>query len=451
MATRIKTKKGLNIIMEGKPKFNTVELVNPEEVRLVPDHYPIIPKLSVKVGDKVQAGSPVLFHKNNPDILVTSPISGEITAINRGERRKILEIVIASDKKDKFKKFTTPDPKKKELDAWKKVLMEAGLWAYIKERPFDRVANPNAEPKSIFISTYDTAPLAPCYEYIVKGEEDAFQAGLNIIAKLSKGKTFLGVKSGSDFSTFTQAKKVEVVELEGPHPAGNPSVMIQQLDAIDRGETVWTLSPLAVLFIGRFVLNGTVDFTKKVALTGPEIVTPQYYQTIIGANISEFIKDNVYGGKKLRCISGNVLTGTHIPEDGYVGAVDSQVTVIAEGDDTHELFGWAMPRFNNHSVSRLYPSWLLGKKQKTKFDARILGGKRAIIMSGEYAKVFPFDILPEFLIKAMITKDFDKMEALGIYELIAEDFALCEYVCTSKLEIQKITKEAMAYMIEETE
>lgn len=451
MATRIKTKKGLDILMEGKPKFNTVELATPEEIRLVPDHYPIMPKLAVKVGDKVQAGSPVLFHKNNPDILVTSPLSGEVTAINRGERRKILEIVIACDKKNKLKKFTTPDPKKKEQEAWKKVLLEAGLWSYIKQRPFDIVANPSVTPKSIFISTNDTAPLAPSYEYIVKGEEAAFQAGLNVVAKLTSGKVYLGVKPACDFPAFATAKKVEVVEIDGPHPAGNPSVMIQQLDAINRGENVWTLSPLAILFIGRFALNGTVDFSKKIALAGTEVITPQYYQTIIGANITEVVKDNVFADKNLRYISGNVLTGTKITADGYVGAGDSQVTVIAEGDETHELFGWGMPRLDKFSVSRTYFSWLLGKRQKVKFDARLMGGKRAIIMSGEYDKVFPLDILPEYLIKAMITKDYDKMESLGIYEIAPEDFALCEYVCTSKLEIQKIAKEAIAYMIEETE
>lgn len=451
MATNIKTKKGLDIILEGKPKYNTIELATPEIIKIVPDHYPIVPKLAVKVGDKLQAGSPVLFHKNNPDILVTSPVSGEVLAINRGERRKILDITIARDKTIKYKSFKTPDFKKTDVETLKKVLLKAGLWSYIKQRPFDCVANPELIPKAIFISTYDSAPLAPSYEYIIKEENEAFQAGLDVVSKLTKGIVFLSIKADCDCKILRSFNKVELVEIEGPHPAGNPSVMIQQLNPINKGEVVWTLTPQAVLFIGRFALTGKIDFTKKVALTGPEVKTPQYYQTIVGASIEELVKENIFADKHLRYISGNVLIGTQIAADGCVGAMDSQVTVIAEGDETHELFGWAMPRLRNYSVSRTYFSWLLGKKQRAKFDARLLGGRRAIIMSGEYDKVFPFDILPEYLIKAMITKDFDKMETLGIYEVIPEDFALCEYVCTSKLEIQKIAKEAIAYMIEESE
>ena len=451
MAKRIQTKKGLDIAIEGKPKLNTVELPIPDIIKIIPDHYPIIPKLSVRVGDKLEAGSAVLFDKNNPDILVTSPVSGEVLAINRGERRKILDITIAVDKTISYKSFDSIDWKKATADNIKTALLESGMWTYIKQRPYDCVANPALTPKAIFISTYDSAPLAPSYEYIVKEEAVAFQKGVDIIAKLTAGKVYLGVKANSDCNIFTEAKNVEVVRLDGPHPVGNPSVMIQQLEPMNKGNIMWTISLQAVLFIGRFATTGSVNFTKKVALSGPEVRTPQYYQTIVGAGIEDMIKDNVFDEKHLRYISGNVLTGTKIALDGCVAAADNQVTVIAEGDEVHEMIGWGMPRFNKFSVSRSYFSWLLRNKITPKFDARIMGGKRAIIMSGEYDNVFPFDIFPEYLIKAMITKDIDRMEVLGIYEVIPEDFALCEFVCTSKLEIQKIAQEAIDYMRQEME
>ncbi len=448
MAKLVQTTKGLDIQISGQAEPKLVKLPIPEDVKIIPDHYPIYPKLSVKAGDKVLAGDPILYDKNHPDVLVTSPVSGEVLAVNRGERRKILDIIIRVDKSIEYKSFEKINLETASAESLKALLQEAGVWSYIKQRPFDEMANPAVTPKAIFVSAYDSAPLAPEYEVIIKGEEPAFQAGLNTLVKLTHGKVYLGSKTGSAFSAF---KNVEQVELQGKHPVGNPSVMIQQISPINRGEIVWTVNPLGVLFIGRLLLTGQVDFSKKIALTGPEVNVPQYYQTIIGTDISSIIKDNVATDKHLRYISGNVLTGTQIEADGQVVAADSQLTVIAEGDEQHEVLGWAMLRLHNFSVNRSYFSWLMGKKMTAKFDARLLGGRRALIMSGEYDKVFPFDILPEYLIRAMITKDYDKMENLGIYEVIPEDFALCEYVCTSKMELQKITQEAIEFMKSEME
>ncbi len=446
MAQIIQTKKGLDIQINGKAEQKLVQLPIPEEIKIVPDDYPIYPKLSVKVGDKLKTGDAVLHDKNNPEVFVTSPVSGEVLSVNRGERRKILDITIRVDKSIEYKSFETKEATNAE--GVKTLLQEAGMWPYIKQRPFDEMANPAVTPKAIFVSAYDSAPLAPDFDFIIKGEEQAFQAGLDALLKLTQGKLYLGHKAGSSFAKF---KNVEQVELQGKHPVGNPSVMIQQLAPINRGEIVWTVNPLGVLFIGRLLLTGQVDFSKKIALTGPEVKSPQYYQTIVGTDISSIIKDNLTTDKHLRYISGNVLSGTKITEEDCVAAADSHLTVIAEGDENHELLGWAMPRFHNFSVNRSYFTWLMGKKLAAKFDARLLGGRRALIMSGEYNKVFPFDILPEYLIRAMITKDYDKMENLGIYEVIPEDFALCEYVCTSKMELQKITKEAIDYMKSEME
>ena len=316
--------------------------------------------------------------------------------------------------------------------------LEAGMFAFMKQRPYDVIADPTVAPRAIFISAFDSNPLAPDFEYVLKGEEANFQTGLDALAKIAK--TYLGISIKQKSTALTQAKNVTVTVFDGPNPAGNVGVQINHVAPVVKGETVWTIGAEAVIFIGRLFNTGRVDLTRTVAVTGSEVVKPAYCKLKVGALLTHVFAGNVTKDKELRYISGNVLTGKQVKPNGFLGAFDSQLTVIPEGDDIHEMLGWIMPRFNQFSVNRSYFSWLMGNKKEYVLDARIKGGERHMIMSGEYDKVFPMDILPEFLIKAIIAGDIDRMEALGIYEVAPEDFALCEFVDSSKLELQRIVR-----------
>lgn len=320
----------------------------------------------------------------------------------------------------------------------KAALLEAGMFAFMKQRPYDVIADPTVAPRAIFISAFDSNPLAPDFEYVLKGEEANFQTGLDALAKIAK--TYLGISIKQKSTALTQVKNVTVTVFDGPNPAGNVGVQINHVAPVVKGETVWTIGAEAVIFIGRLFNTGRVDLTRTVAVTGSEVVKPAYCKLKVGALLTHVFAGNVTKDKELRYISGNVLTGKQVKPNGFLGAFDSQLTVIPEGDDIHEMLGWIMPRFNQFSVNRSYFSWLMGNKKEYVLDARIKGGERHMIMSGEYDKVFPMDILPEFLIKAIIAGDIDRMEALGIYEVAPEDFALCEFVDSSKLELQRIVR-----------
>ena len=300
------------------------------------------------------------------------------------------------------------------------------------------LSSDSPQSSSIFISAFDSNPLAPDFEYVLKGEEANFQTGLDALAKIAK--TYLGISIKQKSTALTQAKNVTVTVFDGPNPAGNVGVQINHVAPVVKGETVWTIGAEAVIFIGRLFNTGRVDLTRTVAVTGSEVVKPAYCKLKVGALLTHVFAGNVTKDKELRYISGNVLTGKQVKPNGFLGAFDSQLTVIPEGDDIHEMLGWIMPRFNQFSVNRSYFSWLMGNKKEYVLDARIKGGERHMIMSGEYDKVFPMDILPEFLIKAIIAGDIDRMEALGIYEVAPEDFALCEFVDSSKLELQRIVR-----------
>jgi Na+-transporting NADH:ubiquinone oxidoreductase subunit A len=313
----------------------------------------------------------------------------------------------------------------------------------VRQRPYDIVADPSVTPVAIFVSAFDSSPLAPDFEFALKGEEQNFQTGLDVLGKM--GKTYLSIRVGQTAKALTEAKNVTITAFSGPHPAGNVGVQINHIAPIIKGETVWTLSAEAVVFIGRLCNTGHIDLTRTVAVTGSEVLNPAYCRLKVGQQLTGVFKGNVTTDKDLRYISGNVLTGKHVAADGYLGAFSSQLTVIPEGDENNEMFGWIMPRFNEFSVSHTYFSWLMPKKKYAP-DARIKGGERHMIMSGEYDKVLPMDILPEYLIKAIIAGDIDRMEALGIYEVAPEDFALCEFVCSSKMELQHIVRDGLDMM-----
>ena len=442
MANVIKLRKGLDISIEGKAKEELVSISKPKLFSLIPDDYVgVVPKVAVKEQEVVKAGTPLLFDRNNFDIKIVSPVSGVVKQIERGARRKIMNIIIEADAEQQFVDFEVKNLTDLSAEEIIQTLLKSGLFAFLKERPYDVVANPSVKPKAIFISTFDTNPLARNFEVALKGEEDVFQYGIDVLAKLAK--VHLGVSAKQTSNALTGAKNASVTLFDGPHPAGNVGVQIHHVSPINSGETVWTIDPEAVLFVGRLFKTGKVDFTRTIAIAGSEVDNPCYVKMLIGSQLTslfeEKVKDNT---KHLRYISGNVLTGRKISKDAFLGAMHTEVTVIPEGDDVHELFGWAMPRFNQYSVNRSYLTWLLPKKNYT-FDARIKGGYRHMIMSNEYDKVLPMDILPEFLIKAIIANDIDRMEQLGIYEVAPEDFALCEFVCSSKMELQRIVREGL--------
>lgn len=446
MANVIKIKKGLDINLKGKASEVLLNGGKSETYAIVPDFYSgVLPKVVAKVGDKVKAGSVLMIDKNRPEIKFVSPVSGEVTAVNRGAKRKVLSIVVTPDAQIEYEEFGKKNVASLKGDEVKEAMLNAGMWPFVMQRPYDIVATPGETPRDIFVSAFYSAPLAPDFNYLVKGQEADFQTGLDALAKLTTGKVYVGIRKGS---AVQQVKGVELVEIEGPHPAANASVLINHTKPINKGETVWTVDPANVIIIGRLFNKGIADFSRKVVITGSETKEQGYVQAISGCTIKSLIGGRVATDAHIRIISGNVLTGTKVTMEDYLGAYDNQITVIPEGDETHEFLGFAMPRTDQYSMSHSYFSWLMGKKEYV-LDARIKGGKRAMIMSNEYDKVFPLDIYPEYLLKAIIAFDIDKMENLGIYEVAPEDFALCEFVDTSKIELQKIVRNGLTLLYKE--
>ena len=438
MANVIKLRKGLDISLKGKPSQEWLKVKDPGFYSLVPDDFTgVTPKVVVKEQEYVMAGGPLFIDKNHPELKFVSPVSGVVTSVERGARRKVLNIVVEAAAEQDYEEFGTMNPAQMTGEEVKQALLSAGLFAFVRQRPYDVIADPTVQPKAIFVSAFDSSPLAPDFEFVLKGEEKNFQTGLTALSKMAK--TYLNIRAGQTSKALTDAKDVVVTAFDGPHPAGNVGVQINHLSPIVKGETVWTIGAEAVIFIGRLMNTGRIDMTRTVALTGSEVLKPAYCKLKVGALLTHVFKDNVTTGKDLRYISGNVLTGKQVSPNGFLGAFHTQLSVIPEGDEIHEMLGWIKPRFNQFSTSHSYFSWLLGKKEYV-IDARVKGGERHMIMSNEYDRVFPMDIFPEYLLKAIIAGDIDRMEALGIYEVAPEDFALCEFVCSSKVEVQRIVR-----------
>ncbi len=444
----IKIKKGLDINLKGKAEKIFIQSDPSETFAVKPiDFTGIFPKLTVKVDHDVKAGSPLFFNKYKPEVIFTSPVSGKVVAINRGERRRILEVVIQVDKEIRYESFIKANPSDLGREQIIENLLESGLWPFIRQRPYHIIANPEDEPKAVFISTFDTAPLAPDYDFALKNEAQPFQTGIDALSKLTSGKVHLSLNGTYPPSrVFVEARNVELHYFRGQHPAGNVGVHIHHIDPVNKGDIVWFVNPQDVVSIGRLFEKGIYDASRIVVLSGSEIKSPRYYKTKIGASITNFVEGNVETGN-LRYISGNVLTGLKIPKDGYIGFYDSQITVIPEGD-YYEFLGWGLPGFEKYSVSRSFFSWLAPKKEY-RIDTNLKGGRRAFVMTGEYENVFPMDIYPVQLLKAILVEDIDLMENLGIYEVAEEDFALCEFVCTSKTDVQSIIRQGIDLMIKE--
>lgn len=436
MPKTITIKKGLDIPLKGMADQQCKQVVAANYSIKPTDFIGIVPKLLVNVDDVVSIGTPLFYSKANERIQFTAPVSGTIIDIKRGEKRVIQEITIKADgkKTQNAALVQKTDSKESIIDT----LLDSGLWPMIRQRPYQIVANPVDEPKAIFISGFDSAPLAPDYDFIAKDKLPQIQAAIDNLKKLTNGAVYLSLRNAN--SPLSNLQNVEINYFQGPHPAGNVGTQIHHLNPINKGEVVWTVNLLDLIIIGNYFQTGILDFSKTIALTGPSVQRPQYYQITLGQSISELVESNVDSGN-LRYISGNVLTGTHINKTGYLGFYDHQITVIPEGD-FYEFVGWIMPGLNKFSLSRTFFSWLMPKK-KYALDTNYHGELRNFVVTGQYEKVFPWDILPVELIKAIIIGDIELMEKLGIYEVCEEDFALCEYVCTSKIESQQLVRKGI--------
>lgn len=441
MAEIIRLRKGLDIKLLGSPVKEIKDLGLADSYAVCPaDFTGITPKLVVKEQQTVMAGEALFVDKNCPEVKFVSPVSGQVAAVNRGARRKVLSIVVKPDAEQKFIEFGTKSVQTLSGDQIKAALAESGLFSFFRQRPYDVVANLNDSPRGIFVSAFDSKPLAPDFEFILKGNELDFQTGLSALAKIAP--TTLGISASQSDTTLTQAKNVDVFAFSGAHPAGNVGVQINNIKPVNKGEIVWTIDPEAVIFIGRLFNKGCVDMTRIITVAGEEVSNPSYAKVKVGASLASILDGRLSKSEHIRIINGNVLTGAKATKADYLNAFSNTVNVIPEGDDVNEFMGWIAPRFNTFSVSRTFFAWLCGKKEFS-FDARIKGSERHMIMSGEYDKVFPMDIFPEYLVKAIITGNIDKMEAYGIYEVAPEDFALCEFVDSSKLELQRIVREGL--------
>ena len=489
MSVQIKLKKGADIKLQGVASRIKVDAPASDIVAIKPsDFHGVIPKLILREGAKVKAGTPIFFDKENDKIKFSSPVSGEIIEIVRGARRVILEIKVKIDKTNSFEDFGKIDVSTTSVEELKSKLLDSGLWPFIRQRPFNCIANPEDQPKAVFVSAFDSSPLAPDYDFLLEGREDDFQLGIDALAKFSKNgfvnlnipadkklrfnaedrfsytddvgrqieidyKTASNVSAthgaakalrlleenfGKSSALFSKANNVSLGEISGQHPAGNVGIQIHHINPVNKGEVVWTVNAQDVAMIGAFLRTGQFHAKKVIALTGSEVARPKYYNVTLGQNLEAIFDGNLKNNAETpRFISGNALTGTRVEKDGFLGAYDSQLTVLPEGNK-YDLFGWAVPiQPNKFSLSRTLWSWLMPSKAY-RLNTNMNGEQRAFVVTGEYERVLPMSIFPVQLLKSCLVEDIDAMEGLGIYEIVPEDLALCEFACTSKQPAQEI-------------
>jgi Na+-transporting NADH:ubiquinone oxidoreductase subunit A len=444
MSKIVKLNKGFDIRLVGKASKEIANFASAQSFAIKPTDFIGLqrPKVLVNEGDTVKAGTPILVDKALDQVIYASPVSGEIVEIKRGDRRKLLEIKILADKTVVHENFGKIDLSQNR-DSLAAKLASSGVWPNIIQRPFGIVANPTDTPKAIFISAFDTHPLAPDYAFTLQGEEKYLQAGIDALAKLTPGKVHLNVDGSKPVEAiFSGIKNAQINQFSGPHPAGNVGVQIHHLDPINKGEIAWTVNPVGVVQIGKAVLEGHYDASKVIAVTGSELTKAAYVKTFVGANVSTFVKGNLNSGH-VRIISGNVLTGEKINLESFLGFYHNQITVIPEGD-YYEFMGWAKPTTSKLSYHRALGllSFLTPNKEFV-LDSNCRGEERAFVQTGVFESVTPMDILPVYLLKAIMAEDFDEMEELGIYEIVEEDLALCEFVDVSKHPVQELVRKGI--------
>ncbi len=448
MSKDIKIKKGLTIKLKGEAEKTLSSTPRSRTFAIRPsDFHLITPKMVVKEGGKVLAGDTIFYSKSNEQVKFVSPVSGTLTKIERGAKRVILEIIIEADPQDTFKDFGILSPESSSAEAIKARLLASGCWSFIKQRPYAVIANTEQEPEAIFVSAFSTAPLANDVDFSLKGKEKELQAAVTALSKLTKGQVHVGVGKSGD-SPLKGLRDVSLHTVSGPHPAGNVGTLINKIHPVNKGEVVWTITPQDLVIIGELLLTGKFNAERIIALSGSEVTTPKYYKTRIGSEASTFLYDSGLKGKNVRVISGDVLSGNKTSLKGHLGYYNNTVTVIPEGDD-YELFGWNKPVFDKISTSRaLTFSWLTPNK-KYDLDTNTNGEHRAFVVTGVYEEVFPLDMYPMQMLKACMVQDLDEMEALGMYEVAPEDFALTEFVCVSKQPHQQIIRNGLDLMYKE--
>jgi Na+-transporting NADH:ubiquinone oxidoreductase subunit A len=447
MSKIVKLKKGFDLKLAGKAPQEILNLPVAQTFAIKPTDFPGIqrPKVLVNEGDTVKAGTPILIDKAMDQVIYAAPVSGEIVEVKRGEKRKLLEIKILADQTVSHESFGKIDINQNRDELAAK-LASTGVWPNIIQRPYGVVANPAETPKAIYISGFDSHPLAPDYAFTLKGEEKYFQAGIDALAKLTSGKVHLNIDGSKPApSIYSGVKNAQINQFSGPHPAGNVGTQIHHISPINKGDLVWTVSPFGVVQIGKAVLEGVYDASRVIALTGSELTKTGYVKTFVGANVSTFVKGNLNSGH-VRVISGNVLTGEKVQLDGYLGFYHSQVTVIPEGD-YEEFLGWLKPSTSKLSFHKAIGMLSFLNKGEFKVDTNTHGEERPFVVSGTFEKVMPMDILPTYLFKAIIAEDFDEMEELGLYELVEEDVALCEFVDPSKNDLQGLVRNGIELLM----
>lgn len=447
MSKVIELKRGHDIKLVGEAGAFYDQKPEPATYALKPVEFNMRVKLLVKEGDEVKAGTPLFYSKNNENAIFTSPVSGEVVEINRGAKRIVTEVKILADKVIKYEELGAADPLSLPREEVIEKLKKSGCWPFIRKRPFNKIPNPQDTPKSIFVSAFDSAPLAPNMDFIMEGQEDVFQTGINALTRLTEGRVHLNLRKGETTArAFINAENVQKNYFSGPHPSGNVGVQIHHIDPVGKREEVWYCSPQDVLIIGKLFKEGRFDPERTVVLTGQSVKIRKYHKLRLGANVENLFVDNVEEGH-LRYISGNVLTGQIIRRDGFLSFYDNHITVIPEGDEP-EFQGWLMPSYPRPSISPSFP-WTYDSTRRFRVNTNTHGEERPYVVTEEYEKVLPMDIYPVYLIKAILAQDLDKMEGLGIYEVGPEDLALCEFVCTSKTPVQEIIREGLELMEKE--
>lgn len=444
MSKSIKIRKGADIRLQGEAQQTMDQPVTADVYALRPPNFHgLVPKLSVKAGEPVQAGEPLFFDKNNDKVLFCSPVSGEVAEIVRGEKRRILEVRVLSDRSNTYNDLGAVNIASMKREEILEKMLSSGMWPFVRQRPYDVIANPEEQPKAIFVSGFDSAPLAPDTDFVMKEKMDDFQKGMDALKLLAGDKkVHLSYKKGS--TVLKGTKGVELHEVDGPHPAGNVGVQIHHISPINKGEVVWYVNYQDVAIIGKVLSTGKFDVQRTVAFTGANMNTPKYYEMRLGASMKKEVAHQV-SDENTRVISGNVLTGETIANESFLGYYDQQVTAIPEGNEPLFMLtkGWLSLGFDKFSLSKSYPTWILPKNKKFNLSTNNNGEERAFVVTGQYEKVFPFDIYPVQLVKSILVNDIDRMEQLGIYEVGPEDFALCEYVCTSKIDVQNIVRNGL--------
>ena len=443
--TVIQIRRGFDILLEGEAEKIIIEAPLSKSIDVLPSNFKYLtPKVLVEAGEGVEAGQAIFIDKNNPTIQFCAPVSGIVSEVVRGEKRSLLAVRILTDKNGiQYRHFPIENPINLSAENIRERLLEGGCWAYIMQRPYSCIADPAVSPKAIFISCFDSAPLAPDLDFIITQEPDNFKTGIEALARLGSCPIHLSLRKGHNLSSIPNTEGVHIHHFNGPHPAGNVGIQIHHIDPIKSGEVVWTVHPQDIIIIGRLFNEGRYRADRIVASTGSQVLEPQYYRMQTGQHLGSMLEDDIWIEKN-RIIEGNVLHGRRVPENAHLSFYTNQITVLPEGDKP-EFLGWLLPGFKKLSLSRTFFSWL-AKNKKYDLDTNTHGEERPFVMSGQYEKVLPMNILPVYLLKAILAKDVERMEQLGIYEVAEEDFALCEFVCTSKIDVQNIIAEGLEMM-----